>query len=116
MRFSLDANFHFGTDVFRDFRTGQLRGSPLGKDEIAKLENDLTAVSRLGLPPLAVTARLDEVEDFVAAVPDALAILLRRPKVEQVVAVARAGRTLPQKSTSFEPKPLCGLVFSAFDG
>ena len=80
------------------------------------LENDLTTVSRLGLPPLAVTARLDEVEDFVAAVPDALAILLRRPKVEQVVAVARAGRTLPQKSTSFEPKPLCGLVFSAFDG
>jgi C terminal of Calcineurin-like phosphoesterase len=24
MRISLDANFHFGTDVFRDFRTGQL--------------------------------------------------------------------------------------------
>ena len=37
MRISLDANFHFGTDVFRDFRTGELRGSPLGKDQLASV-------------------------------------------------------------------------------
>jgi hypothetical protein len=37
MRISLDANFHFGTDVFRDFRTGQLRGSPLRKDQLASV-------------------------------------------------------------------------------
>jgi hypothetical protein len=80
-----------------------------------RVENDLGAVSRLGLTPL-VTASLAEVEEFVAGVPDALGILLRKPEIEQVVAVARAGLRLPQKSTSFEPKPLCGLVFSALDG
>jgi C terminal of Calcineurin-like phosphoesterase/N terminal of Calcineurin-like phosphoesterase len=37
MRISLDANPHFGTDVFRDFRAGQLRGSPLRKDELASV-------------------------------------------------------------------------------
>jgi C terminal of Calcineurin-like phosphoesterase/N terminal of Calcineurin-like phosphoesterase len=37
MRISLDANFHFGTDVFRDFRTGQLRGSPLRNDQLASV-------------------------------------------------------------------------------
>ncbi|MGH7783432.1 MAG: calcineurin-like phosphoesterase C-terminal domain-containing protein, partial [Candidatus Binatia bacterium] len=29
MRISLDAEFHFGRDLFRDFRAGQLRGSPI---------------------------------------------------------------------------------------
>jgi hypothetical protein len=37
MRISLDANFHFGTDVFREFRAGQLRGSPLRKDQLASV-------------------------------------------------------------------------------
>ena len=37
MRISLDANPHFGTDVFRDFRAGQLRGSPLSKDQLASV-------------------------------------------------------------------------------
>ncbi|WGJ13807.1 calcineurin-like phosphoesterase family protein [Methylocapsa sp. D3K7] len=37
MRISLDANPRFGTDVFRDFRAGQLRGSPLRKDELASV-------------------------------------------------------------------------------
>jgi C terminal of Calcineurin-like phosphoesterase/N terminal of Calcineurin-like phosphoesterase len=37
MRISLDANFHFGPDVFRDFRAGQLRGSPLSKDQLASV-------------------------------------------------------------------------------
>jgi uncharacterized protein DUF1015 len=79
-----------------------------------RIENDLDAVRRLGPTLLGVTARLEEVEDLVASVRDALGILLRKPEVDDVVAVARAGRTLPQKSTSFEPKPLCGLVFSSF--
>ena len=37
MRISLEANFHFGPDVFRDFRAGQLRGSPLSKDQLASV-------------------------------------------------------------------------------
>ena len=34
MRISIDADFHFGQDIFRDFRAGQLRGSPLRKDQL----------------------------------------------------------------------------------
>lgn len=34
MRISLDADFHFGKDIFRDFRAGQLRASPLRKDQL----------------------------------------------------------------------------------
>ena len=35
MRISIDADFHFGPDLFRDFRTGQMRTSPLSKDQLA---------------------------------------------------------------------------------
>jgi C terminal of Calcineurin-like phosphoesterase len=35
MRISLDAEFHFGRDLYRDFRAGQLRGSPITKDQLA---------------------------------------------------------------------------------
>ena len=35
MRISIEADFHFGRDLFRDFRAGQLRGSPLSKDQLA---------------------------------------------------------------------------------
>jgi hypothetical protein len=35
MRISVDADFHFGPDLFRDFRTGQIRTSPLSKDQLA---------------------------------------------------------------------------------
>jgi hypothetical protein len=37
MRISLDADFHFGKDLFRDFRTGQLRCSPMRKDQLASV-------------------------------------------------------------------------------
>jgi uncharacterized protein (DUF1015 family) len=42
-----------------------------------------------------------------------LAFLLRPPAVETVLAVARAGGLMPQKSTYFFPKPLSGLFFHA---
>ncbi len=35
MRISIDADFHFGPDLFRDFRAGQMRTSPLSKDQLA---------------------------------------------------------------------------------
>jgi C terminal of Calcineurin-like phosphoesterase/N terminal of Calcineurin-like phosphoesterase/Calcineurin-like phosphoesterase len=35
MRISIDADFHFGPDLFRDFRAGQRRTSPLSKDQLA---------------------------------------------------------------------------------
>jgi uncharacterized protein (DUF1015 family) len=47
----------------------------------------------------------------VAAGRAQLAFLLRPPAVETVLAVARAGGLMPQKSTYFFPKPLSGLFF-----
>jgi hypothetical protein len=35
MRISIDADFHFGPDLFRDFRAGQMRTSPLSTDQLA---------------------------------------------------------------------------------
>ena len=43
------------------------------------------------------------------------AFLLRPPTVEQVSAVARAGRVMPQKSTFFYPKLTSGLLFLPLD-
>ncbi len=40
------------------------------------------------------------------------AFLLRPPGVVDVLAVARAGQVMPQKSTYFYPKPLSGIVFN----
>lgn len=34
MRISLDSEYHFGPDLFRDFRMGQLQGSQLARDEV----------------------------------------------------------------------------------
>jgi uncharacterized protein (DUF1015 family) len=49
-----------------------------------------------------------------ASTPSA-AILVRGERPEQVVAVAEAGETMPQKSTLFAPKPPTGLLFLAHD-
>jgi uncharacterized protein (DUF1015 family) len=43
------------------------------------------------------------------------AFLLRPPTVEQVAAVAVAGKTMPQKSTYFYPKLTSGLLFLPLD-
>ena len=43
------------------------------------------------------------------------AFLLRPPEVSDVLAVAGAGRVMPQKSTYFYPKPLSGIVFNPLD-
>ena len=51
---------------------------------------------------------LDEVEGGRAQA----AFLLRPPAVADVLAVARAGSVMPQKSTYFYPKPLSGIVFN----
>jgi len=43
------------------------------------------------------------------------AFVLRPPAVSDVVAVARAGQVMPQKSTYFYPKPASGIVFNPLD-
>lgn len=49
-----------------------------------------------------------------AARDGGVAILLHPPRLEHVMQVARTGRKLPRKSTSFGPKPRSGLVLRRF--
>ena len=44
-----------------------------------------------------------------------MAFLVNPTRVEEVKRVAGAGGRMPQKSTYFFPKPLCGLVMNKFD-
>ena len=77
----------------------------------------------LGIDAAAATAgALRYVRGSAAAVESALnapvlsaALLLHGERPEQVVAVAEAGETMPQKSTLFAPKPPTGLLFLAHD-
>ncbi len=73
----------------------------------------------LGIDAAAATAgALRYVRGSDAAITSALgdstpsaALLLHGERPEQVVAVAEAGETMPQKSTLFAPKPPTGLLF-----
>jgi hypothetical protein len=51
----------------------------------------------------------------VEAAGDAALFLLRPPSLEDVLASAGAGETLPPKSTWFRPKPRAGLVMRSLD-
>jgi uncharacterized protein (DUF1015 family) len=76
----------------------------------------------LGIPPT------DPEKEHVLFTPDVaaawkgvqesryrMALLVNPTRVEDVKAVACAGGRMPQKSTYFFPKPLCGLVMHKFD-
>ena len=74
-------------------------------------ELDVELVDRQGLEGISYTHHAFEA---VAAVEEGgadVAFLLREPKVDDVFAVARSGKRMPQKSTYFYPKPLSGLLF-----
>jgi uncharacterized protein (DUF1015 family) len=43
-----------------------------------------------------------------------IAVLLHPTTVSEVMSLARTGRTMPRKSTSFGPKPRMGLVMRSF--
>jgi uncharacterized protein (DUF1015 family) len=86
---------------------------PVGTGPLAVL--DTTAVDSLGLADVAFTASAVEAETAVAEGRADAAFLVRAPTVDQVEAVARAGETMPQKSTYFFPKLTSGLLLSPFD-
>lgn len=66
----------------------------------------------LSVPPAAVryVHSLAEAEQAVAAARCRLAVLMRPTPVDQIVAVAEAGESMPAKSTFFHPKLPSGLV------
>jgi hypothetical protein len=62
-----------------------------------------------------VRGAAEAAESALGADTPSAAILLRGERPEQVVAVAEAGETMPQKSTLFAPKPPTGLLFLAHE-
>ena len=77
-------------------------------------ELDAELVARYA-PEVRYTPSADEARAAVDAGEAEAAFLLRPPTVEQVAAVAAAGRTMPQKSTYFYPKLTSGLIFMPLD-
>jgi uncharacterized protein (DUF1015 family) len=76
---------------------------------------DVTAVDRLPLEGVTYTPSLREAEDAIGAGRARAAFLVRAPTVAEVQAIARAGQTMPEKSTYFYPKLASGLLLSPFD-
>ncbi len=64
---------------------------------------------------LAYTRDLAEAVGQVEAGRYGWAVILRPPRAEEVVSLARAGVEMPPKSTYFHPKPLSGLVLAPLD-
>ena len=82
-------------EVYTRDGTGYLRGEP------GELDAELVAryTAEVGYTPYA-----DDARAAVDAGDAEAAFLLRPPTVEQVSAVAKAGKTMPQKSTFFYPE------------
>jgi uncharacterized protein (DUF1015 family) len=76
---------------------------------------DVTAVDALPLSGVTYTPSVHEAEEAVASGRARAAFLVRAPTVAEVQQVARAGQTMPEKSTYFHPKLASGLLFSPFD-
>jgi uncharacterized protein (DUF1015 family) len=76
---------------------------------------DAALVDRLGPSDVSYTPRVEEAVARVDAGEAQGALLLRPTQVEQVEAVARAGETMPQKSTYFYPKLASGLLLLPID-
>jgi uncharacterized protein (DUF1015 family) len=72
---------------------------------------DAAVVDRLAADGVRYTPRAEEAVALVDSGDAQAACLLRAPTIEQVTATARAGETMPQKSTYFYPKLLSGLLF-----
>jgi uncharacterized protein (DUF1015 family) len=77
-------------------------------------ELDTELVARFA-PEVRYTPSADEARAAVDSGEAEAAFLLRPPTVEQVAAVAEAGRTMPQKSTFFYPKLTSGLLLLPID-
>ncbi|HEY8514487.1 MAG TPA: DUF1015 domain-containing protein [Candidatus Binatia bacterium] len=70
-----------------------------------------------GIPADRFTYTHDDREalDAIAGGTTDLAVLLPPPRVADVLAISRAGLTMPQKSTYFHPKVVTGLAFHELD-
>ena len=69
------------------------------------------ALATLPAHTLAFDHSLDSVGASVASGQASAGVLLRPVDVRQIARTARAGRTMPTKTTFFHPKPRTGMVF-----
>ena len=76
---------------------------------------DVEVVERIAPEGVRYTPRRDEAVATVDRGEAEAAFLLRPTRIEDVWAVARSGRTMPQKSTYFFPKLTSGLLFHPLD-
>jgi hypothetical protein len=71
---------------------------------------DVELVGRLGHEGISYTPDWKEAVAAVDSGAAEVSVLMRPSRIDQVFAVAREGRVMPQKSTYFYPKLLSGLV------
>lgn len=71
---------------------------------------DVELVGRLGHEGISYTPEWKEAVAAVDSGAAEVSVLMRPSRIDQVFAVAREGRVMPQKSTYFYPKLLSGLV------
>jgi uncharacterized protein (DUF1015 family) len=76
---------------------------------------DTAALAELPLSDVHFTPSAADAERAVRSGRASAAFLVRPPTIEQVEAVALAGKTMPEKTTYFFPKLTTGLLFSPFD-
>jgi uncharacterized protein (DUF1015 family) len=93
-------------EVYTRSGSGYLHGEPG--------ELDAELVARYA-GEVRYTPSADEARAAVDAGEAEAAFLVRPPSVEQIAARARAGRTMPQKTTFFYPKLTSGLLFLPLD-
>jgi uncharacterized protein (DUF1015 family) len=71
---------------------------------------------RLPEPPRRLEHHHTVEEALAATSPSAPAVLLPSPDFEQVRALVEAGGLLPEKATSFQPKPSLGVIMRPVNG
>ena len=92
----------------------RLPGAPTVASVVALHTELLTA---LAAPPTAIIHHHEAADALVEARRlGALAVLLPRPGVDLVLRIVRSGRVLPEKATSFQPKPSLGVLMRSLPG
>lgn len=73
-------------------------------------------IGRLTVPLLRVEHHHSVDDALAAASPTTPAVLLPSPDFEQVRAIVESGGLLPEKATSFQPKPSLGVLMRPMNG
>jgi hypothetical protein len=85
-------------------------GLGIGADEAAVETLHHRIIPALPHGPAAIAYHHTVDEALGGARPDAIGVLMPAPSVDLVIRVAEADRLLPEKATSFQPKPSLGVL------